>query len=164
MPHFRISTIDWHYLFHLPPTWAFLCGFSTRIDGRDEEIVCQRHRWDTWIVDTNRGLPGIARKLGFQTKRFCLMSKKCCFGTPYIDSLCNRKKEKKSKQNLVKLNSETHYIHPLFWGNGGFALVSFLVLYFELNNMHLLLLKNFSNQMAWITLFHLNIRMETYTS
>lgn len=70
------------------------------------------------------------------------------------------KEKKKASKNLVNLNSETHYIHPLYWGNGGFALVSFLVLYFELNNNAFVIVKNFSNQMAWITLFHLNIRME----
>ena len=95
---------------------------------------------------------------------FCLMSKKCCLGTPCIDSLCNRKGEKKSKQKLVNLNSEMHHIHPLYLGIGGFALVSFLVLYFEVNNNAFVIVKNFSNQMAWITLFHVNIRMETYTS
>ena len=76
---------------------------------------------------------------------FCLMSKKCCLGTPYIDSLCNRKREKISEQNLVNLNSETHYIYPLYWGNDGFALVSFLVLYFELNNNAFVIVKKKSD-------------------
>ena len=66
-------------------------------------------------------------------------------------------KGKKRKQKLVNLDSAMHYINPLYWGIGYFAIVSFLVLYFQLNKNKFVIVKNISNQMACITLLHSNL-------